>query len=76
MDGYATAFRPDVWGVWSHKWGCWGLLGGCRLITGHDRDQAALLIEQMLQCASYLRLYHMHTPTGDAYVNLANTTAL
>jgi len=18
--GYAAAFRPDVWGMWSHKW--------------------------------------------------------
>jgi len=30
--GYATAFRPDVWGVWSHNWGGGGV-GGCRNIT-------------------------------------------
>jgi len=24
---YAAAFRPDVWGVWSHKWDCGRVLG-------------------------------------------------
>ena len=26
LSGYAAAFRPDVWGVWSHKWGV-GVVG-------------------------------------------------
>jgi len=31
--GYAAAFRPDVWGVWSHKWEGFGGVRGCRNIT-------------------------------------------
>jgi len=40
LRGYAAAFRPDVWGVWSHKSDGVGGVRGCRNITATNSVKA------------------------------------